>query len=211
MRLKKLWVCFGVAVSMVVMAGCSGTPKEAEPQSFTREIAQHSEQVGEGDIITKIIEERRNGVYSIRIQVIKDGNVSETVHHMENSNFSISIPVSAHIMVQSAKEAGATSDTNILVFTQKLELARDAMSKTDYVRALEAVNEALRIDNYNPQAHAMKGSIYYSMGRYDMARKSFNYVLKVDPENEEVKAFQEFMRSTSENPGKVNVEGQESQ
>ena len=84
------------------------------------------------------------------------------------------------------------------------------MMKTDYVSALESLNEALKIDSYNPQAHMMKGSIFYAMGKYELAQKEFDFVLKVDPGNIEVKRFRDFMESNSENQ-KVKIEGIEGQ
>ena len=191
--------------------GCSSSEPEAE--SYSREVAQHIEETGEGSVVTKIIEERKHGLYTIRIQVIKDGDIKETVHFLENQNFSISVPVSKHIQVQTTGEAqtvavGTTTspDTNIMVFSQKLELARNAMLKTDYVTALEAVNESLKIDSYNPQAHMMKGSIFYAMGKYDLAKKEFDYVLKINPDNIEVKRFQQFMESKDSSEKKVKIE-----
>ncbi len=181
-----------------------------EDDSFSQLVAQHAEETGEGNIITKVFEERKNGIYIIKVQVIKEGQISETVHYFDNSNFTISIPVSARIMVQSPEQAEKSPDTGILVFSQRLEVAREAMMKTDYVAALEALNEALKIDSYNPQAHMMKGSIFYAMGKYDLAKKEFDFVLKVDPENIEVKRFKEFMESQSE-AGKVKIEGIEDQ
>lgn len=196
--------------------GCTSSQTEAKkaPESamdFSQLVAQHAEETGEGKVITKIYEERKNGLYSIRIQIIKDGQVSETVHHFDSSNFSISVPVSARIMVKSSEEAEKAPDTGLLVFSQKIELAQNAMMKSDYVAALEALNEALKIDSYNPQAHMMKGSIFYAMGKYDLARKEFDFVLKVDPDNIEVKRFKEFMDSESEGASKVKIEGIEGQ
>lgn len=199
-----------VGLSILAFAGCSG-PSAKDSSHSSREVAQHVERTGEGEVITKVFEERNNGIYTIRIQVIKDGNVKETVHHFDSENFSISVPVSAHIMVQNAKEAGKSPDTNVLVFTQKLELARQEMLKSDYIGALEALNEALKIDGYNPQAHMMKGSIFYSMGKTDLAKKEFEYVLKVDPENIEVKRFKAFMESEASGSQKVKIEGIEEQ
>ena len=84
------------------------------------------------------------------------------------------------------------------------------MLKNDYVSALEALNSALQIDSFNPQAHMMKGSIFYSMGKYDLAKKEFDFVLKVDPGNVEVKRFKEFMESESSNEtGKLKISGTE--
>lgn len=203
------WLILGIGILLFLSASCSS--EEAVPGGYSREVAQHIEETGEGTIVTKVIEERHNGLYTIRIQVIKDGEMNETVHFLEDQNFSISIPVSARIMVQSTAEAGQTADTSIMIFSQNLELARNAMLKTDYVTALEAVNEGLKIDSYNPQAHMMKGSIFYAMGKYDLARKEFDYVLKINPENVEVKRFKDFMDSKDEKLKKVKLEGLEEQ
>lgn len=200
-----------IFASLLLLFACSSSsPTETETASFSEMVAQHAEETGEGQVITKIYEERRNGVYAIKIQVIKEGQISETVHYFDNPNFTISVPVSARIMVQSPEEAEKAPDTGILVFSQKLEVAREAMLETDYVAALEALNEALKIDSYNPQAHMMKGSIFYAMGKYDLARKEFDFVLKVDPDNMEVKRFKEFMESQSDKQN-VKIEGIEGQ
>ena len=200
-------------ILVAVSVGCSS--KEAETDSYSREVAQHIEETGEGSVVTKIIEERKHGLYAIRIQIIKEGDITETVHFLENQNFSISIPVSKHIQIQTTGEAQTvtttTPDTNIMVFSQKLELARNAMLKTDYITALEAVNESLKIDSYNPQAHMMKGSIFYAMGKYDLAKKEFDYVLKINPGNVEVKRFQKFMESKDDSEKKVKIETAEEQ
>ena len=199
-----------VGMALLLLHACSMSSRPVEDDSFSQLVAQHSEETGEGNVVTKVFEERKNGIYVIKIQVIRDGQISETVHYFDNSNFSISVPVSARIMVQSPEQAGKSPDTTILVFSQKLEVAREAMLKTDYVAALEALNEALKVDSYNPQAHMMKGSIFYAMGKYDLARKEFDFVLKVDPDNIEVKRFKEFMESQSDNQ-KVKIEGVEGQ
>jgi len=210
---RSISLLVSTAFVLVLIIGCSS--KEAEPDIYSREVAQHIEETGEGSIVTKIIEERKHGLYAIRIQVIKEGDITETVHFLENQNFSISVPISKHIQVQTTEEAKAvtstTPDTNIMVFSQKLELARNAMLKTDYVTALEAVNEALKIDSYNPQAHMMKGSIFYAMGKYDLAKKEFDYVLKINPDNVEVKRFKKFMESKDDSEKKVKIETAEEQ
>lgn len=209
--LRKSTVLLFSCVTIFVMS-CSSNEAEIEDTtaSFSQLVAQHAEETGEGQVITKVYEERKNGIVAIKIQIIKEGQISETVHYFDNPSFSISIPVTSRIMVQTPEQAQKAPDTGILVFSQKLEIARDAMLKTDYVTALESLNEALKIDSYNPQAHMMKGSIFYAMGKLDLARKEFDFVLKVDPDNIEVKRFKEFMESTSDNK-KVKIEGVEGQ
>ena len=198
-----------VALGFLLM-GCS-SDSDLDPKDMRRELALHTEGVGEGNIVTKVLEQRKEGVYSIHIQVIKGGKMTETVHYFEDQAFSVSVPVSSTIMVSSAKEATKSADTNILLFSQKLDVAREAMMKTDYIKALEALNSALQIDSYNPQAHMMKGSIFYAMGKEDLARKEFDYVLKVDPENMEVKRFKQFLEQKPGNTSKTKIEGPEGQ
>jgi hypothetical protein len=196
---------------LISSLGCSvpSSQKGSASEIDARVVAQHTEQTGQDNVVTKVIEERKNGVHIIKIQVIKNGQVTETIHHFDSDNFSISIPVSAHIMVQNQQEGEKIPDNNILVFSQQLDLAREAMLKTEYVSALEALNEALKVDSYNPRAHMMKGSIFYAMGKYKLARKEFDFVLKVAPDNVEVKRFKAFMDSKSDTVRKVNVEGLE--
>jgi tetratricopeptide (TPR) repeat protein len=198
----------GLVIMIALLpASCSLFKETTQPEGYTREVARHIESVGESDVVTRVFEERKDGVYTVRIQVIREGKANETVHYFDSDNFSISVPVSARIQVQNIEEANKTADTGVLKFTQKLEVAREAMLRTDYVKALEALNEALQIDNYNPQAHMMKGSIFYAMGRYDLARKEFDYVLELEPENVEVKRFREFMDAEGDGSGKVKIEG----
>jgi tetratricopeptide (TPR) repeat protein len=198
----------GVAVLMMSLStGCAVFKKTPPPDRYTREVARHAENTGEIDVVTRVFEEREDGVYSVRIQVIREGKVNETVHYLDDDSFIISVPVSAHIQVQNIAEAAKADDTGVFQFTQNLEMAREAMLRTDYIKALEAVNAALRIDHYNPQAHMMKGSIFYAMGRYDLARKEFDYVLELEPDNIEVKQFREFMEAEGDGSGRVKIEG----
>lgn len=201
------FILVGILISLVTAC----TKSQPEPQTYTKEVARHIEGVGESSIVTRVIEERTNGIFTLRVQVIKDGEITETVHTLESKNFSISIPVSAHIIVESTEAAQKAPNTSILRFSQKLETAREAMLKTEYVRALEALNGALQIDSYNPRAHMMKGSIFYAMGKYDLAKKEFDYVLKLAPDNIEVKRFKEFMESSDRQADKVKLKGLEEQ
>ncbi len=211
-KMKIIWAhtskyqIIAFAMILALITACSSN--KVEPQtSDMEEVARHVEETGVGSTVIKVYEKRQNGIYIIKVVMIKDGNTTEQTHHFDSNNFEVSVPISARVMVQSARDAADSPDTGILVFSQKLEVAREAMMKTDYVGALEALNEALKIDSYNPQAHMMKGSIFYAMGKYDLAKKEFDFVLKVDPENMEVKKFKEFMESKSENINKVKLEG----
>lgn len=204
-----------VVLATLWLSGCSAAKESST--DYSREVAVHSEEMGENSVMTKVIEERKNGIYTLRVQVVKDGKMTETVHNLDSDNFSISIPVSASIQVASgggdsaAEQAVKTGDTNVVLFSQRLERARESMLAADYLEALESVNGALQIDTYNPQAHMMKGSIFYALGKYDLAKKEFEYVLKVEPENIEVKRFLEFVDNKKDVGKKVNIQGIEGQ
>lgn len=192
-----------IILSLFMMSGCSIFSKpetEASSYSARREIGGHTEKVGEGEVVVKIFEERKNGLYTVSVLIIKNGKEEWFYKTFDNSsNFSISIPVSANIVAQAASQSTGSPDTNVTLFSQRLANANDAMLKAEYIKALEAINSALQIDNFNPQAHMMKGSIFYAMGKRQMARKEFDYVLKVDPTNEEVKRFKEHNSGLWEN------------
>ncbi|HEX7926312.1 MAG TPA: tetratricopeptide repeat protein [bacterium] len=47
----------------------------------------------------------------------------------------------------------------------------------------------------HPQAHTMKGSIYYAMGNYALANDEWEKVLQLDPSNQEVRQFLDFLKS----------------
>ena len=202
-----------VGFLVFAVGGCSQVAKEAELGDLTKELATHIEKTGEGEVVTKVYTTQKNGRTKVKIVQIKHGNATIHEEEFDTENFSVSYQVGPHIVAQSAREDMGAGDgsTNITLFSQKLEGAREAMLRNDYVAALESLNSALQIDSYNPQAHMMKGSIFYSMGKYELARKEFDYVLQVDPENIEVKRFQKFMDSQSGETGKVAIEGTEDQ
>jgi len=206
-RFRSILVLLGFSL---LLTSCKTGTQDQKPQDIAqREIAHHIEEAGEGNIVTKIFETRQNGIYTIKIQVIKGGKMQETVHHFDSPNFSISIPVSANIIAQDARDAKGSPDANVTLFSQSLEAAREAMVKTDYIAALEALNSALQIDSFNPQAHMMKGSIFYAMGKVELAKKEFDFVLKVDPGNIEVKRFQQFLDSKPSETPQVKFQGPE--
>ena len=67
------------------------------------------------------------------------------------------------------------------------------MLSGDYNAALRQINLVLSVQPDNVQALMMKGSVYYAMGNYQLANEQFEQVLVVDPSNEEVRQFQEFL------------------
>ena len=217
MKNRTINYIFYLILCILFTIGCSSNQADDEQSDLGKfeKIASHLENTGQGNAVTNVYIQKMNGVTIVRIETIKDGNKKTRQEVFDTDNFVIREQVGAHIVAQTSAEiteSGGTGggDTDVMVFSQKLENARDAMLKNDYVSALEALNTALQIDSFNPQAHMMKGSIFYSMGKYDLANKEFDFVLKVDPGNVEVKRFREFMESESSNEtGKLKISGTE--
>jgi len=212
MKNRTIHNIFFLLLSLLFVIGCSTNQAEDGNTDLGKfdKIASHLENAGQGDVVTNVYIQKMNGITIVRIETIKDGNRKIRQQVFDTDNFVIREKVGAHIVVQTPAEIveSGGSDTDVMVFSQNLEKARDAMLQNDYVSALEALNSALQIDSFNPQAHMMKGSIFYSMGKYDLAKKEFDFVLKVDPGNVEVKRFQEFMASESSNEtGKLKISG----
>ena len=203
-----LFVLTGLLVLATV--GCSQTGLETDPEELLKEVATHIEKTGEGEVVTKVYTTQEHGRTKVKIVQVKQGQMTIHEEEFDTDNFAVSFQVGPHIVAQAAEE-GAGSSQEVAMFSQKLEMAREAMLRNDYVEALETLNGALQIDAYNPQAHMMKGSIFYSMGKYDLARKEFDFVLKVDPDNLEVKRFKAFMESETGETGRVTITGADDQ
>jgi len=56
----------------------------------------------------------------------------------------------------------------------------------DYREAMNLANRALQVDSENPVYLARLGRIHYASGRYDIARSTYEYALKVMPDNAEL-------------------------
>jgi len=186
--------------------GSDETEEDDAEMSPPKEITSHLEKGPDGNIITKVIQQRRGTEYIIKVQVIKQGRMTETVHHFDSPNFYLEVPITERITSQVQAGAAKHPDARIATFTQKLDIARQSMLRTDYVSALKYVNEALLIDDQNPQAHMMKGSIYYAMGKYDLASAEYDLVLKLEPNNTEVLQFKKYMEEKTSQREKINVE-----
>lgn len=207
----KTFISFSITAGLLVLltASCAKNSATAGAPDgnvdSSRELATHSEVTAEGSkMITKVTEERDGTDYIIRVQIIKNGEIKETVHRFDNPNFMIKIPVSEQIEITSTEEAAEHPDAHIIAFAQHLEKTRSFMLKTDYVAALSEVNQALKVDPKNTKALMMRGSIYYAMGKVDLAEEDYETVLRVDPHNPEVKAFRNYLSAKTKKNAPAN-------
>ena len=71
--------------------------------------------------------------------------------------------------------------------TKHMLSAQALFYRKSYWKALEETNKAMSLVPASAQAHALKGSIYYKMGRKKDAKKSWRRALKLDPSLSDVK------------------------
>lgn len=71
--------------------------------------------------------------------------------------------------------------------TKHMLSAQALFYRKSYWKALEQTNKAMSLVPSSAQAHALKGSIYYKMGRKKDAKVSWQQALKLDPSLTEVK------------------------
>lgn len=71
--------------------------------------------------------------------------------------------------------------------TKHMLSAQALFYRKSYWKALEETNKAMSLVPSSAQAHALKGSIYYKMGRKKDAKVSWKRALKLDPSLKDVK------------------------
>lgn len=71
--------------------------------------------------------------------------------------------------------------------TKHMLSAQALFYRKSYWKALEETNKAMSLVPASAQAHALKGSIYYKMGRKKDAKKSWKRALNLDPSLSDVK------------------------
>ena len=71
--------------------------------------------------------------------------------------------------------------------TKHMLSAQALFYRKSYWKALEETNKAMSLVPSSAQAHALKGSIYYKMGRKKDAKVSWQQALQLDPSLTDVK------------------------
>ncbi|MBI3992608.1 MAG: hypothetical protein HY342_05000 [Candidatus Lambdaproteobacteria bacterium] len=185
-----------LAAWSLAAASCALLNKEEPPQENT----VLSSRAGETAI--QVTESDRKGNQVVRVKTTYRGEEANVVLNIDQQNYEIEIPLSVQqVLPQTAAGAapgapgGAQGNFQDLLIAQYMEKGQEAMLNGDYNGALRQVNLILLVQPDNVKAHEMKGSIYYAMGNYSLANEEWEQVLAADPSNEEVRQFQEFMKS----------------
>lgn len=175
----------------LLTGACAGSGNEAERPERTV-LSTRS-----GETLIQVTESDRSGNQVIRVRTVFRGKESIVILNIDQQNYEIEIPLS--LEQQMPRPAGTSTSTQgnfqDLLIAQHLEKAQEATLNGDYNAALRQVNLVALIQPDHVKAHEMKGSIYYAMGNYQLAQEEWERVLTLDPSNEEVLKFQEFMKN----------------
>jgi Flp pilus assembly protein TadD len=193
----------GIAVLATVAAalaggGCAkGRPTAAGKETAPAKTILATRQ-GESSI--QVTESEIDGSQVVRINTRYRGEDHSIVLNIDQPVYEVEIPLTLEQIVPGAAgtaAAGASTPAGQfqdLLIAQYMEKAQEAMLNGDYQGALRQVNLVLLTRPEHPQAHTMKGSIYYAMGNYALANDEWEKVLQLDPSNQEVRQFQDFLK-----------------
>jgi len=175
-------------LTLLLVGGCS-SGDTAKPGKTVM-----STQSGETGI--SVTEATEGGSQVIRVTTTFRGEASTVVLSVDEPNYEIDIPLSIQqVRPKAPSERTGKDDFQDLMIAQYLEKAQNAMLQGNYNEALRQVNLVLMVRPDHIKSHEMKGSIYYAMGSYQLANEEWEQVLALDPSNEEVRGFLDFMKN----------------
>jgi Tetratricopeptide repeat len=179
-----------VAAAIVTAVACSSTKGNSpEKTILTSRQGESSIQVTESEV---------DGNQVVRINTRYRGEDHSIVLQIDQPVYDVEIPLTLEQIAPqttSAAARGPEGQFQDMLIAQYLEKAQEAMLAGDYAGALRQVNLALLTRPDHVQAHSMKGSIYYAMGSYQLAEEEWQRVLQLDPGNQEVRQFTEFLKN----------------
>lgn len=152
-----------------------------------------------GETLIQVTESDQAGNQVVRVKTVFRGQEANVVLNIDQQNYEVEIPLSVEqVMPRPAGASTATAENfQDLLIAQHLEKAQEATLNGDYNAALRQLNLVQVIRPDHVKAHEMKGSVYYAMGNYQLANEEWEQVLALDPSNQEVRDFQEFMKNRS--------------
>jgi tetratricopeptide (TPR) repeat protein len=153
-----------------------------------------------GESSIQVTESQLNGDQIVRINTVFRGEENSIVLDIDQPVYEVEIPLSLEQVLPQAASAqvrGPEGQFQDLLIAQWLQKAQEAMMAGDYNAALRQVDTVLQIQPNHIQAHSMKGSVYYALGNYELANQEWEQVLSLDPSNQEVLEFKEFLKNRS--------------
>ena len=188
--MRAVWV-LSLGLGLMALAACSAAKKPETPGKTVLAVKQ-----GESSI--QVSESEIDGNQVVRINTRYRGEDHTIVLQIDQPVYDVEIPLTLEqIAPQSASSAarGPEGQFQDMLIAQYFEKAQEAMLNGDYQGSLRQVNLVLLTRPDHAQAHTMKGSIYYAMGNYSLANDEWERVLQLDPSNQEVRQFMDFLKS----------------
>ncbi len=178
-------------LSLAMLGACSTNKKKTDGGKTVLTTKQ-----GESSI--QVTEDEVDGNQVVRINTRYRGEDHSIVLQIDQPVYDVEIPLTLEQIAPQTTQAarsGPEGQFQDLLIAQYFEKAQEAMMAGDYPGALRNVNLVLLTRPDHAQAHSMKGSIYYAMGSYQLADEEWQRVLKLDPSNQEVRGFTEFLKN----------------
>jgi tetratricopeptide (TPR) repeat protein len=180
-----------VLLAAIALAACSTAKKGETPGKTVLAVKQ-----GESSI--QVTESELDGSQIVRINTNYRGENHSIALQIDQNVYDVEIPLTLEqIAPQSASSSARGSEGQFqdMLIAQYFEKAQEAMLAGNYGEALKQVNLVLLTRPDHVQGHAMKGSVYYAMGNYQLADDEWQRVMALDPGNQEVRAFTEFLKN----------------
>ena len=187
-------LALAMLTAVLALAGC----KSSAPDQDRTVLSTRS-----GETLIQVTESEEGGGKVVRVKTQFRGEEANIVLNIDESNYEVEIPLSIDQVQPAGATGGATGAAGApaagnfadLLAAQYLEKAQEHMLNGDYNAALRQVDLVLTVQPDNVQGLTMKGSIYYAMGNYQLADQTWEQVLVLDPSNQEVRDFQDYMKA----------------
>lgn len=189
----------------VLVAGCPIEQLTMEKDPFMAQKPTERDVMGEG-VDTEEYAKKNHGIVNIHrhgpgydVMMMLNAGESDII-------FSMDLPVGGETYMPEiaehirgkGKEANTSAEEEKDFFNKKslalfskatkhMLSAQALFYRKSYWKALEETNKAVSLVPSSAQAHALKGSIYYKMGRKKDAKRSWQAALKLDPSLTDVK------------------------
>lgn len=200
----------GLLITLLILIGTSGCSIEQltmEKDPFMAQKPTEEEVINGEGVDTAEYAKKNHGIVNIHrhgpgydVMMMLNAGESDIIFTMDLPVGGATYMPEISEQLQARQEAGApdTIEEEKQFFNEKsLSLFSDATKhmlsaqalfyRKSYWKALEETNKAMSLVPSSAQAHALKGSIYYKMGRKKDAKNSWQQALKLDPSLTDVK------------------------
>lgn len=177
-----------LALALALLSACSTTRNKPGKTVLATK---------QGDTSIQVVESDEDGNQVVRVNTRYKGEDHSIVMQIDQPVYDVEIPLTIEQIAPQAAAAarGPEGQFQDLLIAQYLERAQESMLAGDYPGALRQINLVLLTRPDHVQGHAMKGSVYYAMGSYQLAEEEWNRTLALDPSNQEVRNFMDFLKN----------------